>query len=183
MLHWLEIINEQYPAGTPLRDIYMRHCCAVASLATEIAWRRQLPIDSDLISDAAMLHDVGIVRCDAPGIHCHGTHPYICHGYLGADMLRAAGVPEEIARVAETHTGSGLTPEDITLQSLPLPAGRDYMPRTQLERLICYADKFYSKSGTMQRKPFDVVRRSMAAHGDAALARFDQFASEFGRVD
>ncbi len=98
-------------------------------------------------------------------------------------MLRAAGVPEEIARVAETHTGSGLTPEDITLQSLPLPAGRDYMPRTQLERLICYADKFYSKSGTMQRKPFDVVRRSMAAHGDAALARFDQFASEFGRVD
>ena len=54
------------------------------------------------------------------------------------------------------------------------------MPQSLLERLICYADKFYSKSGDMQRKPLDRVRASMAKFGAAALARFDALHAEFG---
>ena len=35
-----------------------------------------------------MLHDIGIFQTDAPGIHCFGSQPYICHGRLGAELLR-----------------------------------------------------------------------------------------------
>lgn len=118
-----------------------------------------------------MLHDIGIFLTDAPGIDCHGTEPYIAHGTLGAALLRDNGVSEEIARVAERHTGAGITVDDIDSMHLPLPR-RDLMPETLLEKLVCYADKFYSKSGNMQRKSFDRVCDSMQRHSPATLHRF-----------
>ena len=57
-------------------------------------------------------------------------------------------------------------------------------PRTVEERLICYADKFYSKSGDITvEKPLDRVIASMARHGDATLARFMALHREFGRAE
>jgi len=53
-----------------------------------------------------------------------------------------------------------------------MPAGRSYMPESLLEKLVCYADCFYSKSGTMLRKPFERVEASMAKFGDDVLLRF-----------
>lgn len=173
-----KIIDKYYPAGLPLRDIYMRHCRSVADMALAIARSLHLILDLDDIEAAAMLHDIGIFLTDAPGIECHGIEPYIRHGLLGAELLRSEGAPEIFARVAERHTGSGLIAEEIQLQNLPLPA-RDFLPETQLERLICYADKFYSKSGSPERKPFDRVRRSMARFGADSLRRFDALAEEF----
>ena len=41
------------------------------------------------------------------------------------------------------------------------------------------ADKFFSKSGSMQEKPFDRVRASMAKFGPESLARFDNLCKEF----
>ena len=128
-----------------------------------------------------MLHDIGIYATDAPGIDCHGTEPYIRHGILGADLLRREGYPEWAARVAERHTGAGIDDNDIAELHLPLPAGRMLMPQSLLERLICYADKFYSKSGDMQRKPLERVRASMARHSSATLERFERLHAEFGK--
>ncbi|MBD5214749.1 MAG: HD domain-containing protein [Bacteroidales bacterium] len=177
-MDYQKIIDKYYPAGTPLRDIYIRHCRSVADLALEIADRKSLLLDKADIEAAAMLHDIGIFLTDAPGIHCHGTEPYICHGLLGAALLRAEGVDEAIAAVARRHTGAGINAEDIAELSLPLPPG-DYMPETLLERLVCYADKFYSKSGDMQRKPLEKVRASMARHSSATLERFENLHREF----
>ena len=100
-----------------------------------------------------MLHDIGIFLTHAPSIACTGSEPYPPRN-PGAALLREAGAGEMMARVAELHTGSGLTSAEITQQKLPLPA-RDYLPSSLLEKLICYADKFYSKSGDMKRKNFD----------------------------
>lgn len=177
--HWQRIVDRYYPAASPLRDIYMRHCKAVADLAAEIATRLKLPLDAAGIEDAAMLHDIGIFLTSAPGICCHGSAPYICHGPLGADLLRSEGIAEEIARVAERHTGSGISPAEIAAQGLPLPEGRDYMPRTLLERLVCYADKFYSKSGDMKRKSFDRARASLARISEESAERFERLHEEF----
>ena len=107
----------------------------------------------------------------ANDIGCFGDALYIMHGVLGGELLRNEGMGEEFARVAERHTGAGITADDIARQQLPLPPG-DYMPETLLERLICYADKFYSKSGAMERKPFDKVCRSMERISPDALERF-----------
>lgn len=67
-----KIIDLYYPADTPLRDIYLRHCRQVADEALEIARRKHLPLDPLMIEGAAMTHDIGIFTTDAPGIECHG---------------------------------------------------------------------------------------------------------------
>lgn len=173
-----ELIDKHYPPGTTRRVIYLRHCSQVAALAAEIADRKKLPLAAEDIHAAAMLHDVGIVMTDAPDIDCHGAAHYLLHGLLGARMIRESGLSESWARVAERHTGAGITNEEIDEQGLPLPHG-DYMPETLLERLVCYADKFYSKSGSMERKPLGRVIASMERISPATLARFLALHQEF----
>lgn len=168
-----EIIDKYYPVGTKCRGIFIQHSRQVADKALEIARRCNLDIPLKTIETAAMLHDIGIFLTNAPDIDCHGNEHYIRHGILGAELLRKEEFDEEIARVAERHTGAGLTIDDIDRQQLPLPR-KDYMPETTLEKLICYADKFFSKSGKMQEKPLDKVRTSMARHSTESLTRFDE---------
>ena len=46
-------------------------------------------------------------------------------------------------------------------------------PQSLEEKLICYADKFFSKSGELAApKPIDKVIRQMEAHGPDTLRRF-----------
>lgn len=177
------LIDVIYADAPEARRILLAHSEAVARLAVEIAGRCGFEGDLDEVRYAAMLHDVGIIATDAPGIGCHGSAPYIAHGVIGADMLRAVGAPEYAARVAERHTGVGLTIDDIRLQHLSLPTDRVLVPQTRLERLVCYADKFFSKNPDSLdvMKGFDRVRAGVARHGDDNLARFDALAAEFGR--
>lgn len=173
------IIDKYYPVGTRRRDIFMRHSRQVADLALELMRRNNLDLDARMVEDAAMLHDVGIFLTNAPSIGCEGTEKYITHGVLGAELLRREGAPEEVARVAECHTGTGITAEDVEMLGLPIPVA-DYMPETLLEKLVCYADKFYSKSGEMKQKDFRTARASVARHGGDGLARFDAMVKLFG---
>ncbi len=179
---YLSIIDKYYPAGSPLRDIYMAHCRAVASLALELNERLPQPLPREQVEAAAMLHDIGICLTDAPSIECRGELPYIAHGTAGAALLRREGAPEWAALVAERHTGAGLTAREVADGHLPIPVA-DYLPQSTLERLICYADKFYSKGGGVEalsrRKDFERVRASMARFGRASLERFDALAAEF----
>lgn len=181
MTSYQEIIDKYYSMGSALRDIYLRHCSQVADLALKINESKHLGLDPDTIKTAAMLHDIGIYRCDAPSIECYGTEPYIRHGIIGAEILRDNGVSEEIARVAERHTGSGLTAEEIVSNRLPIPA-KDYLPESILERLICYADKFFSKSTIADNKPkpLDKVKAQMKRFGKDSLDRLMKLEAEFG---
>lgn len=178
-MNYNEIIDLYYPAGTLRRDIFLKHARSVTEKALEIARRKRLPLDEDEITEAAMLHDIGIFLTDAPGIGCHGNAPYIAHGTLGAQLLRDNGFDEKYARVAERHTGAGISASDIDELSLPLPR-RDFMPESLLERLICYADKFYSKSGDMKEKSLERVRASMSRHSESTAQRFETLHEEFG---
>ncbi|MCM1110122.1 MAG: HDIG domain-containing protein [Clostridium sp.] len=178
---WRRIVDKYYPAGTPLRDIYLSHCSAVVAKALALAHDCALTIPDDQIVNAAMLHDIGIFLTDAPSICCHGREPYIRHGILGAELLRREGYPEEYARVAELHTGAGLTAAEIEAENLPLPR-RDFLPETELERLICYADKFFSKGGDRREKTLEQARASVARHSADAGQRFDRLAAEFASL-
>lgn len=182
-MDYKEVIDKYYPPSSDGREIYLKHCGQVAALACEIRARLSLPLSEEDVRAAAMLHDIGICLTDAPDIGCHGAEPYIRHGLLGAALLRAEGMPEEYARVAERHTGAGITPEEIALQSLPLDPDVDYMPHTLLERLVCYADKFFSKSGDMKRKSLSRVIASMERISPETLIRFLALYEEFGIPD
>lgn len=179
------VIAHFYPADSPLRRLLLKHSSQVAAKALAIAVT--LPagsVDEYVVINGAMLHDIGIKECHAPGILCYGDRNYICHGTIGADMLRKCaaewGIDLELyARICERHTGSGITADEVRIQALPLPV-RDYLPETGEEKLIALADKFFSKSGDMAEKPFGKVRRSMAKFGPASLARFDELCELFG---
>ena len=124
-----------------------------------------------------MLHDIGIFRCDAPGIHCHGTEPYICHGPIGAELLRAEGFPRH-ARVCERHTGAGLSLREIEEQNLPVPH-KDLLPETIEEQIICYADKFFSKTRLTTEKTLEQATRSLYNFGNEGAERFIGWSEKF----
>ena len=86
-------------------------------------------------------------------------------------MLRAEGLPESYARVCERHTGAGLTLNDIVSQNLPLPH-HDLQPETIEEKLICYADKFFSKTRLDREKTIEQAEKSLSKFGGETLARF-----------
>ena len=146
-----ELIDKYYAGQPGLERILLLHSQAVARKALDIAAAHpEWQMDTAFLREAAMLHDIGIIYTDAPGIECYGTEPYICHGVLGAELLRREGLPRH-ARVAERHTGTGLTRQAIEAQHLPLP-DCDFTPETLEEKLICYADKFFSKTRLDEEK-------------------------------
>lgn len=166
-----KIIEKYYTPGTDLYNIFMRHSRDVTRRALQIVDAHpELGADRQFVEEAAMLHDIGIVRCDAPGICCHGTEPYLRHGIIGAAMMREEGYDRH-ARVCERHTGAGLSLHDITAQNLPLPH-QDFLPETLEEKVICYADKFYSKSNLKKVKTQEQAEKSLAKFGQEGLARF-----------
>ena len=124
-----------------------------------------------------MLHDIGIFQTDAPGIHCFGSQPYICHGRLGAELLRKEGY-EQHARVCERHTGAGITKEQIEKQQLPLPH-QDFLPETMEEKVICYADKFFSKTHLDKEKSIEKAEKSLAKFGEEGVKRFQEWERMF----
>lgn len=170
----METYLKYYPDEERLRKLLLTHSRCVAEKALAVADAHpELNADKDFIYRAAMLHDIGIASCDAPGIYCFGELPYICHGIEGARILAEDGLFKE-ALVCERHTGSGLTAEEIEEAALPLPA-RDMLPSSIEEKIICYADKFYSKNpdSLTIAKSIDRIRAELARFGAAPLRRFD----------
>lgn len=173
---------DYYNPDSDLFRLLWLHSSQVAELSVAIARRLPEPVDVDFVAAAAILHDVGIFRCHAPSILCTGTEPYIRHGVIGAELLRLRrdGL-DPFARVCERHTGAGLTAAEIIAEGLPLPHV-DLVPETVEEQIVCYADKFFSKSNPHEFKSVDAVRTSMARFGDDTLRRFDAMHSRFGFV-
>ena len=98
------IINQYYPEENKLKHILLVHSRSVANKALAIVDQHpELHIDRQFVEEAAMLHDIGIFKCNAPGIQCFGNAPYIQHGRIGAELLRNEGYPQH-ARVCERHT-------------------------------------------------------------------------------
>lgn len=167
----LQIIDKYYSDNAPLREILLTHSRNVACFALSIVRKHgEWGVDEDFVFRAAMLHDIGIYLCDAKGIECFGTEPYIRHGILGAEILRREGLPRE-ARIAERHTGAGLSREDIVREALPLPH-KDFLPETLEEKVICYADKFFSKTHPDEQKTLASAERSLMKFGGGTLLRF-----------
>ncbi len=169
----IDIINEYYQTGSEVHKIVVRHGEDVTRKAITVAHKvRHLNPDLEFIREAAMLHDVAIFLTKTPKLGCHGKYPYVCHGYLGRELLENRDLPKH-ALVCERHVGIGITAEDVRKRKLPLP-GRDMMPVSLEERIICYADKFFSKNGCRAgtEKPVAEVLRSIAPYGRDKVATF-----------
>ena len=164
-MDYLNIINKYYPEDGALRRLLLKHSRQVADCCLAIAAKhRELPVDRQFLEEAAMLHDIGIYQCDAPSIYCHGTEPYIKHGPIGAELLRREGFPRH-ARVAERHTGTGLPGLE---------------PESLEEQIVCYADKFYSKSDPDHVRTVLETAQSLEKFGHDGVEKFLGWARQFG---
>lgn len=169
-----------YTPGTELFELLLIHSRNVARKALEcMDSHSEIMLNPTEVARASLLHDIGIVRCNAHAIHCYGSEPYIRHGIIGRSMLEPYGLLQE-AMVCERHTGSGITAQEIEMTHMKLPI-RDMCPVTTLEKLVCYADKFYSKSGDPNRiKTPEQIRISLSRFGSDSMQRFDELHKLFG---
>lgn len=181
MIDYLSIIKKYYEPESDASRLLLEHSRQVADLAMRLILQNKLDVDKDFVYEGAMLHDIGMYLTHAPSIFCYGDKPYICHGYLGRELLDSIGMTRH-ALVCEHHTGAGLTCDEIVAQKLPLPL-RDMLPTTTEEKLICYADKFFSKSHICPAKPLEFVRRQMSQYGDGTVHRFEELVNTFGSPD
>jgi uncharacterized protein len=175
----LTLLDKYYPSGDPARDILLAHSHEVAGKAVQIASRlaETLPVDVRFVTEAALLHDIGIRFTAAPSIGCHGELPYLAHTWKGRELLEAEGLPRH-ALVCERHIGVGLSVDDIRRQKLPLPE-RDMIPQTVEEEIIAYADLFFSKSPGKPERSAAEVRTVLRSFGAEKVARFNAWHERF----
>ena len=175
----ISIIKKYYTPETVAYKFLVQHSEMVTRKAIEVAERvKHLNPDIEFIREAAMLHDIGIFLTNAPQLGCHGEKPYICHGYLGREILEKEGFPRH-AIVCETHVGAGLSIADIEKHNFPIPK-RDMMPTTIEEKIICFADKFFSKDNEpLKEKPIQKIREFIEKFGEDKLRQFDEWVKFF----
>jgi uncharacterized protein len=180
-MNLVKIIEKYYDPESIAYHFLTQHSRMVTEKALNIAERvKHLKPYLDFIKEASMLHDIGIFLTDEPKIGCHGDNKYICHGYLGREILEKESLPGH-ALVCERHVGVGLTVKDIEEKNLPLPK-RDMRPVSIEEQIICFADKFFSKDSDflLKEKPIERVRNSIAKYGEEKLRIFDKWLEMFG---
>lgn len=166
------IITRFYPVGSLTRELLLRHGELVGGKALEILdcapW---LDADREFVVQAAMLHDIGIGRTNCPDLGCTGTLPYVCHGVAGRAILDPLGLTRH-GLVCERHVGVGIGADQAARQKLPLPM-RDMWPLSLEERLICYADKFFSKSDNGRHaKTISEITTGLSRYDAGYAARF-----------
>jgi len=174
-----EIINKYYQKDSLSYKYYVGHVNAVTQKAFEIAIQKpDIAIDFKLLYMMSMLHDIGICKTHAPDIGCNGDLPYLSHANEGKKILENEGFAS-IASICEKHVGVGISRQEIIEKNLPLEA-KDMFPETIEEKIVCVADKFFSKKqGKLQEeKPLEKVRKKMLNLGTDKLERFDALARE-----
>ena len=179
----VDIINKYYKSNSRAYEILIQHGKQVARKALDAAKKvPQLNPDLDFIKEAAMLHDIGMFLTNAAELGCKGKKPYICHGYLGREILEKIGFPRH-ALVCERHVGVGITIEDIKNYALPLPK-RDMLPVSIEEQIICFADKFFSKNcnSLKEKKSVEDIKRSLEPYGLEKVKRFQSWVDLFERT-
>lgn len=177
----VKIITKYYSPDSKAYHFLIRHSMMVTEKALKIAGRvKEMNPDMDFIREASMLHDIGILFTNEPGIGCFGNKTYICHGYLGREILEKEGLPLH-ALVCERHVGLGISIQDIEKKNLPVPK-RDMLPVSVEEQIICFADKFFSKDSEflLTEKPLERVRNGVAKFGEDKLRKFDEWLRYFG---
>ena len=67
-----KILLKYYDENSPLFERLWIHSRLVMELSLQLADNSGIDVDRELVTKAALLHDIGIFQCHAPGIYCNG---------------------------------------------------------------------------------------------------------------
>ena len=170
---------EKYGKGNPeFLNLIVKHSQAVAKKALEIA--KKFPqVNLEVVYKGAMLHDIGCFFTYFPKFNEKATEPYIKHGMIGRHILEKEGYLD-LAFICERHIGVGITKEEIIEKKLPLPP-RDMVPQTLEEKIIAFADKFFSKipERVDKEKSVEEIKRELRKYGEEKVRIFETWYKEF----
>jgi uncharacterized protein len=176
----IKIIQKYYKSDSKTYRYLVAHSESVAKKALEVAKKvPELNPDLKFIEEASILHDIGIFLVNDSELECFGDKSYVCHGYLGRELLEKEGLPKH-ALVCERHVGVGITAEEIERRKLPMPV-RDMLPISIEEEIVCFADKFFSKNDEFltKEKPLEKIRADVGKFGKDREEKFNQWLKKF----
>jgi uncharacterized protein len=113
----------------------IRHCKAVAALATELAKECRetgCDVDVELVELGALLHDIGRSKT-------HSVH----HVVAGVEIAEALNLPKSVVSIIACHVGGGITREEAKRMGWK---PRSYIPQTLEEKIVSYADLLIERS-------------------------------------
>lgn len=117
-------------------DRKLEHSKKVADFALKIAQEVEkdgIEVNNKIVEAGALLHDIGIVYM------LDDLSPE--HSVIGAEMIRKLGLPERVARCAETH--EPVIKQEAKDWKYPvLPLKETYVPQTIEEKIVTAADFF-----------------------------------------
>ena len=176
MNQYFELLKKYSTTKEHYRTI-LNHGLLVLGKSIDIIAEKELydDIDLDLIISGCLLHDIGAYK-----FMKNSQKPqkdYLKHGIIGGEILRKEGLEKE-ALIAERHIGSGLSKKYIIENNLPLPY-KDFLPITLEQKLVCYADKFHSKSG--KKDDLESIEKEMKKFGKEPFERFLELEKMFGQ--
>ena len=116
----------------------LKHSQEVAEFALKIAQEVEKDgkeVDKKIVEAGALLHDIGLV-CTFDDLSPE-------HSVIGAEIIRKLGLPERVARCAETDEAVSASYQEAKVWTFPiLPLKETYMPQTIEEKIVCAADFF-----------------------------------------
>jgi uncharacterized protein len=134
----LQLLHENHCSAKVIK-----HCLAVAQLSIETAKmcsKKGLEVDLDLVEIGALLHDLGRSK----------THS-VDHVVVGAQLARAACLPESVVAIIMRHVGGGITATEAKGLGWPKDT---YFPMSLEEKIVSYADKLVE---TSERVPIELT--------------------------
>lgn len=177
---YFKIIHKYIKPGSLTYSLYIPHVSLITAKSIRIGKKLGLPNNNlRFIEEAAMLHDIGIIRVNDEELGCKGKLNYLCHGTEGRKILENEKLVKH-AKVAENHTGVGIFKDEIENNELPLPR-KDILAITLEEKIISYADLFFSKNPQMiwHEKSVKEARRSIEEFGERHIKLFNEWFKKF----
>ncbi|MFA5828752.1 MAG: HD domain-containing protein [Candidatus Shapirobacteria bacterium] len=142
-------LHKKYSHGKykkEILEIVWTHSLIVKDISLQIVNHLEekygIKTDKKIVEFGALIHDIGFYDCFDDNYK--KTCKYLLHGKMGYDILTKEGVSQKKARFALTHTGVGISNEQIEKENLDLPKN-NYVPISLEEEIVCYADNFHSK--------------------------------------
>lgn len=172
----------QFAKAPHLDGAVLEHCRIVSEIALWCADNVTEPVDRELLRAAALLHDVGSYPFFNEQGQADGQGFYPLHGILGAKIVLDEGYDPRIAQMIETHLLMGFSKSEIADTSVrhwALPM-HDYQPKSLEAEILCYADRFHSK--TPQFNSFETLRTRLRKMPEQA-AKFVAAGERFGIPD
>lgn len=176
-------LHQKYAKSEMLLNLVWTHSIIIAEITQSLLDSGKFDTNElprDLVTQAALLFDIGVYICGGfeflPG-QPPSDKPYIQHTIAGAWILRKEGYTPPVVQVAYVHTGVGITSQDIVNYGLQLPMD-EYMPRTEMQKLITYTSKFHSKAPKF--KTVDMIIEALDRHGHEKVERFKELQEQFG---